>query len=126
MAKKEEATEAKTEAPKSEYEVSAKKSDDDRVVTAKYKFGANLAESTALFGDHTIYSKFVQSAVIDLQSLMRRLLKTGKTDEEIQTEVSGWKPGAKTTVRKSGKEKALDALGSLSAEDRKEILAKYS
>ena len=124
--KPEDTPDTKSETPKSEYEVSAKKSDSDRVVNAKFTFGANLNESVALFGDNCVYSKFVQSAIIDLQSLMRRLLSAGKNDEEIKAEVAKWMPGAKTTVRKSGKEKAIDALGSLSEEERREILAQYS
>ena len=125
MGKKEDAqtTEAK---PEINNDVSAKTSDSDRVVTVTYDFGKDMATSVEKFGENVVHSKFVQSAIIDLQSLIRRLLKAGKTDDEINAEVSGWKPGAKVTVRKSGKEKALDALGSLSEEDRAAILAQYS
>lgn len=109
------------------FEVSAKLSNDDRVFSTTYKFGANLDEAVALFGADAVYNNFRQQATIGLQSLIRRNLtpdKEGKTatDEEIQAAVDAWKPGSKQVTRKSAVEKAQDAIGKMSEDEKAELL----
>ncbi len=106
-------------------EVSAKLSDGDRVATVNYTFGDNLEESGKLFGVDCVWSKFVQAAIIDLQSLMRRLVKAGKSDEEIAATVKGWKPGVKTTIQRTPQEKAVASLDALSDTERAAIIKQY-
>lgn len=105
--------------------VSAKRKEDTAAVSANYDFGDNLAESTAKFGEDVIYAKFKQSAVIDLQSVMRRWLAGDPAKRgELQAVVSAWSPDNKVVVRKSTAEKAQDAISSMSPEERKELIKK--
>lgn len=107
----------------------------DREIKVFYDFGDNLEEAVELFGEDVVFSRFKAAAVIDLQALLRRHGSAGeptkenpngrapKTDDEIAKIVSEWKPGLVTRVRKSPKDKALELLQSLSAEDRDALLA---
>ena len=45
-----------------------------------------------------------------------------KSQDEIQALADEWKPGVGSRVRKSPKDKALDALAALSPEDRQELI----
>lgn len=112
--------------------VEAKLSTSDRVFSTDYDFGDNLDEAVAKFGAETVYTKFKQSSIIDLQSVIRRHLAgtenkdgtvTEKTDDEIRAAIADWEPGSKTVVRKSPLEKAREQLGKLSDEEKAALLA---
>jgi len=93
-------------------------------VAINYNFGENLDDAIGLFGDVAIYSRFKSASVVDLQALIRRHLggEKPKSQDEIQALADEWKPGVGSRVRKSPKDKALDALAALSDEDRQALL----
>ena len=103
-------------------DVSAKLKDSDRVVTVQYDFGDTVEESVNLFGADVVHSRFLSAAVVDLQALIRRGIKAGKSDEEIAQMVAAWKPGVKTVTRKAPTEKIKDIFAGLSPEQKKEML----
>jgi len=70
---------------------------DGRTVTVSYNFGNSLGEMADLFGEEIVFSNAKANMVIGLQARIRSLIKTEKSDEEIQAEISAWKPGIKVT-----------------------------
>ncbi len=69
-------------------DVTAKK--DGKEATIQYDFGNDLDDAVAKFGKDVVFSNFVQSAKITLQSIVRRYLVT---DGDIQGLTTTWKPG---------------------------------
>ena len=72
--------------------------DDEGKVTyneasAEYDFGDNLDSAVELCGADTVYSNYRANSKVALQGVMRNLIKAGKTPDEIQSAVDGWKPG---------------------------------
>lgn len=91
----------------------------EKSVEVDYDFGDNLADATKKFGEDVVFSNFKQSAVIGLQGVLRRAIQGGNDAQEAATK---WVPGMKTVTRKSASEKVKDAFGSMSEEERKELL----
>ena len=100
------------------------KEEDAPAATVNYNFGDNLDEAIGLFGDEAIFSRFRSASVVDLQALIRRHLsgEKPKSQDEIQALADEWKPGIGTRVKRSPKDKALDALAALTPEDRATLL----
>ena len=109
-------------------QVSAKRKDDKEATSVDYDFGTSITDATAKFGADVIFAKFKQSAIIDLQSFIRRALDKADKDKkplapgELQKAVAAWKPDNKVVVRKSAAEKAKDAVAGLSKEERADLL----
>ena len=100
------------------------KEEDALSATINFNFGDNLDEAIGLFGDETIFNRFKSASVVDLQALIRRHLsgEKPKSQDEIQALADEWKPGIGTRVKRSPKDKALDALAALTPEDRATLL----
>ncbi len=99
--------------------------DVEREVTAsaEYNIPETLDELTAAFGAEVVASNAANAITIALQAFMRRHIS--KPAAELQALVSAWKPETRAAVvRKSAFEKASDAVGSLTPEQRKELIAK--
>jgi len=97
-----------------------------REATVEYNIGEDLNEAINLFGDAVVYSAFKQSAVIDVQAVIRRMLEAGKSEEEIQNYLSSYKLGVRTTSgggRRDSYKAALEALLSASPEEREAKIA---
>ena len=92
-----------------------------RQFTVDYEFGNNLEEVVGIFGEPVVYNHVTASFKIALQGFIRRLLKLKSPEAEIKEKVKGWKPGMKKEG-KSPAEKAKDAFGKLSEEERKALL----
>lgn len=72
----------------------------DRIGMANYDFGDNLDEMKAMLTergvaevDKVVYSNALGAMKVSCRSLIKRLMKAGKTDVEIQEVVSKWTPG---------------------------------
>lgn len=102
-----------------------KDQEDKDAVTVTYDFGDTLKEMVANFGEEVVANRVHAAMVIDAQSLIRRGIKAGKTQKEIQAMINEWKPGVKQVNRKSKAEKAQDLLSQLSPEDRAELLKAF-
>lgn len=107
-------------------QISAQKKDGSNKVTVNYNIGSTLAELVAQFGEAVVASAAIDSIVIGVQALVRRHAagteKTpGKSQEEIQKIVDGYKPGVGAT-RKSPVDKVASLVSQMSAEDRAALL----
>lgn len=105
-------------------EVSAKKTinGEERSFTCEYDFGENLEEAIDKYGEETVKKVFDKQAKIKLQAFIRRKLKAGLSEEEIQKEVDNWELGV--TQRKSKKEKILDVFDKLEADEKEAYIEK--
>lgn len=116
----------------------AKDGKPERSLSVSFDFGTTLEEATTKFGPEAIFSGFIASAKVDAQAFLRRRLSTPKkieatettpaqeipyTDEEIMAEFASWKPGTKTRGTADPLAKIMGALGKLTDEQKKELLA---
>src|SRR6266478_5603401 len=67
--------------------ISAKLSDNDKVLSIDYNFGGNLEEMTELFGAEVVYNKAMDSMVIDAQAKLRRHLRASFDSKNAKGEV---------------------------------------
>lgn len=95
-------------------------------IEIEYPMPATLQELVAQFGEDVIYNKAVDSITIDVQSNMRRMVKSkneaDRTPEAIQAKLATYKPSAVTRVVRSPAEKVQDLVGALSAEEKKALI----
>lgn len=105
-------------------EVTARVEKTGATAKVNYDFGDTLGAMVGLFGEDVVFRNAQKSLVIELQSRLRRQLngEKPKSAEEIRADTSAWKPGVSSTVRKSASEKAKDAIGKLSPEEKKTLL----
>ena len=90
--------------------------------TVRYDFGDDLEDAAEKFGSDVVFTRYRAACRIDLQSLIRRALKSEKNSEEIQAQVEEWRPGVSNRTRKSKAEKAKEAVDALSDEDKAALL----
>ena len=79
-----------------------------------------------MFGEDVVFSNFRRASVVTAQSIVRRLIKAGKSDAEIQTAMSAWRPGVAV-------ERVVDPVAALKArfstmteEERAKVLAELT
>ena len=97
-----------------------------RVLVSEIDLGTNLQEFTGKFGDALAFEAAVDSVIISAQSGVRRLMRAGKSDEEIQTWVATYKPGVRgpKIAKVMTPEDILKALEAMPEDQRNAILAK--
>ena len=61
--------------------------------TYLFDFGADVEKAIEKFSAEVVHSNFVRAAKVTIQSVMRRLMEDGKTDEEIDGILETYKPG---------------------------------
>jgi len=88
-----------------------------------YDFGETLDDAVELFGAEVVMNNFKQNAVISAQSRMRALLGQGITGDDLQAKLDEWKPGVKTSTRKSPVDKLKDLLAGRSPEEIAALIA---
>ena len=74
-------------------EVSAKKQGFETEVTVTFDFGKDLTAMTEKFGEDIVFTNARANMKITLQGVLRRLIESGKSQEEIAAAVADWKPG---------------------------------
>lgn len=104
-------------------EVSAKRTN-GASVKVEYEFGSDLAGAVAIFGEDVIYQNAVGSLKVALQGWLRSQLDQGKSEADITSGVTSWKPGQRKQG-KSPQEKLRDQLNSLTPEERAALLKEY-
>ena len=103
-------------------DVSAKGGGKEIVGTWHVKVGETAAEGIEMFGDQAINSNANANAKITVRGAINRYLKAGKSHEEIQKILDGWKMGA-ALERVSDPKGAFKALwATMSDEERKEMM----
>lgn len=98
--------------------------DTSKAVNVNVDIPGDLAGLEEKFGAEVVAAAAIDSLVITVQALMRRLMAKGKSTAEIQAEVDKWKPEVRTLVKQSAFEKASNAISKMSAEERAELLKK--
>lgn len=102
-------------------DVSAKTKEHPEVVSVSYDIPDTLADLTAKFGEGVVASNAKGAIIISLQAFIRRHID--KSQEELNKLVAEWKPDTRASgPKKTALEKATEALSSLSAEQRAELL----
>jgi hypothetical protein len=94
----------------------------ERTAVAEYNLPPLLADKVALLGEEVVNASAEDSIVISVQAFMRRLLEKGKSQEEIQAEVSKYQLTTRNMVRQTAFEKATTTLDRLSPEERAKLL----
>jgi hypothetical protein len=59
----------------------------------------NLAELVSTFGDESTYKLAQRALTIDVERIARDMLKSGKSEEEVQAAVDGYKPGGARSTK---------------------------
>lgn len=94
-------------------------------LTVQYAIGSTLEELVAQFGEKTVAAKAREKVIVNLQDYLRNNAKKGKNVAELQELADKWVPGVRAAGT-SKAEKAKDLFASLSAEDRKAIMAQFA
>lgn len=102
-------------------EKTVKATKEGRTVETLYDFGDTLDEMTQKFGEEVVRSNAEQSITVNLQSMIRRMIQAGKTDEEIQAKVAEHVPG-KGGEKADPVEKFKAKWSNLSKEEREKLL----
>lgn len=94
---------------------------------AQFDLPTDLEGLTKRFGPEVVAAKAVDSIVIDVQALIRRLLakegtKDAVTPEDILKKVADHMPSSNSAVRRSPQEKVQDLVGKMSPEEKKALL----
>lgn len=106
-------------------EIKATDSKSGRSLTVEYdQIGADLKEAVEIHGSKIVYDLFKAKAIITIQDVMRRLLKTDKSDEEITKMATEFKLGtAAPRVALPPKAKAEAAIAAMSDEEKAAFIA---
>lgn len=77
--------------------ISAQSKLNDKVITVAVDvdLGSDLGDAIDKFGQEVVFAGFVTSATNTVQAAIRNSIKNGKTPEQIQERLNGWKPGVK-------------------------------
>ena len=94
-------------------------------IAVEKDLGTDLATASEKFGAEAVYNNFVDSAVITIQSAIRRLFKAGKPQAEIQAYVDGmtFVGGGTRGPRKDPMEAFLAKFETMDATKQREMLA---
>jgi hypothetical protein len=95
-----------------------------RVIEANFEVGTNLEEMRELFDDQVIFESATDSIIISLQANIRRLMKAGKSDEEIEKFINSWTPGTRSprVMVAMTPDNILKAMLKMTEEERQVIL----
>lgn len=92
-------------------------------VSVQFNLPPNLDAAVKAYGQDVVYAHMKGSVIISLQAGLRRMIEAGKSKEECQKFANEYKPDVRTAVKQSAFEKASGAIKSLSAEEKKKLLA---
>ena len=105
-------------------EVSAKAPKVDKEATVIVDLGENVDDAVARFGGDVVFSNYLASVKINVQSAIRRYLEAGLDSNAIQAKFENYKPGV-TMDRVIDPIAALAAkLQKMTPEEREDAFAK--
>ena len=96
--------------------------DEEKSVEVQFDFGGSVEAAVEKFGAEVVYSNFTRASVITAQAAMRRMLETGKGQEEIQAAMNSWKPGVSIERTVDPVASVLGKFGSMSPEEQKALI----
>jgi len=88
----------------------------------EYDFGENLQDAAQKYGEDTVFKLYRQQAVVRAQAVARTHLTAGKSIDEVQQVLNGWKPDATMSRAKSPVEKLAAKFAKLSPEEKQALL----
>lgn len=91
-------------------------------ITVNYAIGESVDENLKLYGEDVCNDALRASLILRVQGRVRSLINSGKTAEEINTALSGWKIGIVTRKGVSPKEKIKGLYEKCSPEERNALL----
>lgn len=92
--------------------------------TVQFDFPETFAEAGEMWGEENCLNLLNQKATIGVQNLVRSAIATGKSQEDIQEVVAGYKPGERRAgPRKDPKEKMREMFSNMTEEEQEAYLA---
>lgn len=93
----------------------------------EYDFGKDLQEAITKFGEETVFNLYKAKAVIVVQDIIRRLLVSGSSQEDVTAFFDDYELNVSSgRQRKDPRLAAQEALKRLTPEQRAELLAQLS
>lgn len=93
-------------------------------VSANYEMGSNLVDMCDQIGEGAVYDAAKANIVSQVQGVIRRGISAGKSAEEVQALVDGWKPGVKLVIQKDAMQVIKDRIAALpTMEERQAMFA---
>jgi hypothetical protein len=89
--------------------------------SADFDFGSDLDSMVEIFGENIVYKQALGALTVAAQGGLRSQFKQGKTPQQITEWAKTWKPGERK-AGKSPREKLMEQLASMSAEERAALL----
>ncbi len=75
-------------------EVTAKDGKDGKEATIMVDLGENCEDAVARFGGEVVFSNYLANTKVSVQAAIRRYIRAGLKDNEIQSKFENYRPGA--------------------------------
>jgi hypothetical protein len=107
--------------------VTARHPESDRVVEVEWDCPTLLADLVKKWGEEVVANNAISSMRVSVQGIMRTAMsgETPKTDKDIQTIVSKYKPGLRVRG-KTPQEKIAEQFAKMSEQDKRAIIQRLS
>jgi len=96
----------------------------NREATVHFDPGESAEEAIAKFGDECVYDFFFRAVKVKLQAVIRSYIELGYSEEQIQKELSDWRPDVDRTPSRDPVQAILSNFNKLEDEDRDELVEK--
>lgn len=96
---------------------------EERVGSVNYDFGDNLKDAVAKHDEAVVFSNYKANGTIVIQAGIRRMLETGKSQDEITAKFSGYKLGTAMDRSIDIEAAFMSKWASMSAEEKRAKLA---
>lgn len=104
----------------------ASKDADSRSITLPDPFLGELEELEEKYGKEIVAEAARAQLRVKFQAAVRSLLKANKSDEEISSTMSSWKPGDKLGLGGDPQAMILKNFGNMTPEQRAQLIAQLS
>jgi hypothetical protein len=95
-----------------------------RQVGFKVEPGSSLQEAVKLYGENLVYEFYTSQFRVRAQSVARRMLEAGYTDEQIKDELAKWDPNSTVRVGVDPQQAAVNRIAGGDENFIKQVLAK--
>jgi hypothetical protein len=100
----------------------AKVGEDEVSASVQWNMGEDLMEMCDLYGEDHVYNAASANVTSQVQGVIRRGIKAGKSPDEIQALVDSWKPGVKFVIQKDPVQVLKDRIAALGSREEKEAM----
>ena len=107
--------------------VAQDKEKDARTLELSYDFGKDVASAIEVFGEEVVFGFYLKGIKVGLQAYIRRLMKDGKSNEEILENIQTWDPAVRAPrTAASSASKVTNMFAKLTPEEQAALLAKLA